>query len=861
MDFPTCPSMSNPTGMTITTQFVITCTANIICISPITSLSQVFGFTLNKVQNPSTSTIPIYFTLETINSMGYEGESGTSVVQYATCAYPCYTCSVSLTTNCTGCYSLNNIVFEGGTSMHKYHLSNNNIVGSCWNICPPHTYESSVTSCTDCDTNCDECSILPTNCTKCSGTYLHTNICLPFCPAGYSDNIDEWVCTEIKSFEGNSNIRISEWDVEKCVSYTFTMYPMEELKFPDSKLQILSPLSIGVESTCQSSLGVCAISGSLITITNILTSDYLGGDPPIVALIHNAYHNPGVTYLLSETLFTINTKINSTTYHSIILPVSVSDPLVIRYSPHILGGTNPLTSNSSTTVTHSTLSFNVSNIGYSIPNGHKLILTFSGDMRFNMRFNMTPNPPTYTPMENLNIWGILNIVPDASIIIEGIFTTGVVPLDSDIRFDLHNILNPYALGPTNTIILDIAASNGTVDEKQFTLTTGLMVDITNIAEYSAFSVTPSNYMTSANSTYIFSITMGDGAMSIDTRIYIQIPSTVRNCDASTIIGTLGFTSSITETNYIPSSDKYYFNMPCVVPGETIIIFEMECENPEIMQITEDFMIQSAIITTEDIFYEISGSPVSMNILNTFDSVVITMTENRPLVNNTIRLTVTRTTSYPSTHIDQILIVFPDSMNIIAAGYSLISGILATSTFTILDQKIIIGGITQLLHVFTLDLLFIQNPPLSTDDIKLRVITRGGYRGEREYTNILHTICDFPCQTCEISNPINCESCFPELDPAHPIDIPQAYFFIVNLKQCLDECPLTYYENETAVCDLCDSNFCEGCDVTPTNCTSCYPDKFLHMYSCITPCPPHYYQNDIDWLCERKYIYIYIYKLL
>ena len=386
-----------------------------------------------------------------------------------------------------------------------------------------------------------------------------------------------------------------------------------------------------------------------------------------------------------------------------------------------------------------------------------------------------------------------------------------------------------------------------------------MVDITNIAEYSAFSVTPSNYITSTPSTYKFNITLGDGGMGTEHRIYITVPSTVTDCDFSTIIATQGFSSQIMNANYHSNSDKYYFNMPCNVPGGAELKFEMDCQNPETTHGTDNFLIQSAIIITENIFYEISGSPVSMNILNTFDSVVITISDNRPLVNNTITLTVTRTANYHSTHIDRIVILFPNSMNISSADYRLGSGILGPIKFNRGINEIIIRGITQLLHAFTLDLLFIQNPPLSTDDIQLRVTTNnsiGGFKGERAYTNIFHTICDFPCQTCEISNVINCESCFPELDPAHPIDIPQAYFLVPNLKRCLDECPLTYYENETAVCDLCDNNYCEGCDLTPTNCTSCYPDKFMYNNSCIIPCPPHYYQDDIDWLCERIYIYIY-----
>ena len=843
-------------GMTPTAGgFEITCSAQIVIINSIASLSQIFEFTLNNIQNPSLAISPISFTVETSNSEGFDGESGISDDQYAICAYPCYTCTPSLTTNCTDCYSQDNPVFEGGISLHVHYISES--LGICLNTCPPRTYQySSGASCADCHTTCEECSITATNCTKCLGSFLHNYECLLFCPAGYSDNVDEWTCIEIKSFEAGSSIQVLGGEVEILTNYTFKLYPEERLKFTDSKLEITSPPSIDVGNSCESTLGICSISGSLITLTNILTADYdyIAGGAPIIAIIYNTYINPRVSYLLSETLFSIKTKINATIYHSIIL--TVSDPMITRYIPHILGGTNPLSFTSSTTVTLSTLSFNISNIEYPIPIGHKIIFTFpNSDIWL---FNSGLNLPTYTPMESLNI-GTLTIITPSTIIIEGIFTTGVVPPDSDIRFSINNILNPYALGVTNNIILDI--TNGTVDEKQFTLTTGLMVDIINIAEYSAFSVTPNNYITSAPSTYKFSITLGDGGMGIGDQIYIKIPSTVTDCDCNTIIATQGFSSPIINPNYESNSDKYYFNMPCDVPGETELKFEMDCNNPETTHDTDDFLIQSAIIATEDIFYEISGSSVIMNILNTFDSVAITISDNRPLVNNTITLTVTRTANYPSTHIDRIVILFPNSMNISSADYRLGSGISGTIKFNREIHEIIIRGITQLLHIFTLDLLFIQNPPLSADDIQLMVMTSnsvGGFQGERTYTNILHTICDFPCQTCEISNVINCESCFPELDPAHPIDTPQAYFLVPNLKQCLDECPLTYYENETAVCDLCDPSSCKHCDISSTNCTSCYPEKFLHMNSCIAPCLPHYYQNDIDWLCERMiYIYIYI----
>ena len=440
-----CPIISNTDGMSATGRFEISCTAQIIYIASIASLSQIFGFTLNNIKNPSEPIIPIYFTAETSNSEGYYGESGTSISQYANCAYPCYTCTPDLITNCTACYSLDNNVFEGGISMHRYHLTTESI-GICSNKCPSHTYESSPTLCAHCNVNCDECSIIPTNCTKCSDAFLHNYKCIPTCPEGYSNNVDEWTCTEIKSFEIYSNIYIptNELEIEKLAVYIFTLYPEEELKFRDSKLEITSPPSINVGNSCESTLGTCSISGSLITLTSILTADYVVGDAPIVATINNTYINPGVSYLLSETLFTIKTKINATIYHSIILPVSDPDPLITRYIPHILGGTSPLSYTSSTTVTLSTLSFNISNIEYPIPMGHKIILTFPN--RDIWLFNSGLNRPTYSPMESLNN-SLLGIIIPSTIIIEGIFTE-VVPPDSDIRFNLNYILNPYALGQT-----------------------------------------------------------------------------------------------------------------------------------------------------------------------------------------------------------------------------------------------------------------------------------------------------------------------------------------------------------------------------------------------------------------------------
>ena len=709
-----------------------------------------------------------------------------------------------------------------------------------------------------CNPNCAECSLISTNCTRChSTTYLYNYECIPSpCPTGYSENADDWICQEIRDYESGTTLQIMNiMEIERIGEYKLILKPEVELRSGGVELRIYHPNNIEIGATCYSTPGTCSISSSLVYITNFLSTDYTTGDPPIELEIPNTFTNPGVSYLFSEIEFTVETWVNATLYHSGTVGVSGSEGST-RYTPHILGYTSAtLTSNTSTTVSLSTLTFNLSNTDYPLPRGCKLILTFPGDFAFPSTLI-----PSYTPSHNTG--GSLSMCAYPTIEILG-FRPNPLSANSYIRFTLHNILTSYSLGVSNSIQVDITPANGSVLEKYFTLDTGLTVDITQIAPFSTFTVIPSSYVTSTFSIYEFSATTGQVGLNTSSRLYFVIPDTVRGCSSSTIIATQGISSPITNKYYDSSTNKYSFDIPCDVNPQSLIKFEIECLfNPETTKTTEEFIVEAAIITTGDIFYLSRGNPVTMSTLNTFGDVVISMTDNRPLVNNTFSLSVTRTASYPSTHIDQLQIIFPNYMNISSASYSLISGItVGTATQTITGQIILIGGITQLLQVFCVDLLYIQNPPLSSDDIILNVLTlhSDGTQGELADSNILHTVCDFPCQTCEVSTATNCLSCFPANDPVHPIGIPEAYFFRPILKQCLDDCPSTYYENETALCDLCDPSFCKDCDVTSTNCTSCHSSKFLHMNSCITvPCPPHYYENTntIDWLCQRN-IYMYI----
>ena len=811
-----CPNIGDINGITADEGGLsLTCTTNSVIINNISALSKIFGFSLDKIRYPGFIDQYIRFVIYTRNSGGYDGEYGASTCMYPLCAYPCKTCTPGLITNCTSCYSEDNEVFEGGTSMHE-HISGES--ATC-RRCPTHTYFDS-SSCTNCDPNCKECQDTSTTCTECyDNTFLLNAVCeSPTCPNGYSDNVDDWSCVLIRGYESGTQITVLDsTEVEKISRYRFVLKPEVELRWRDSKVEITSPPSIGSNVSCYSSYdGVpvgCSISGSVITIPNLLYADYTAGvTAPIQIDIYDTYTNPPLTYLYTQIKFIVKAMINNTLYHSAQIPLSGSASTDTRYIPHILAS-SPILYTNSCTVSFNTLTFNLTNIDYLIPIGYKIILTFPPDLILS-----STDEPIYTPLENLDGITSLAVFTYPSIMqITGVFTGASLLPNENIGFSVSNILNPYKLGLTATIQVDIAAGNGTELEKQFTLNTGLTMNIINIAEFSTFSINTNSDMTSMTTDYYFRLTLGDGRLTTAHKIGFQVPDTVKNCEANSLEGIEGISSVLINKNYDSCDNKYYFDLPCSIDRGTYIQFKMICQNPETTMPTGDFMILATIISSPtDIFYSSTGSSLRMNTLNTFEEIELSMTDNRPLVNNNLTLTVTRTASYPSTHIDTLEIVFPSHMNISSASHNLISGITGgTFTYIIAGQTIlIVEGITQLLQVFSLVFLDIQNPPLSTDDIILNVLTlRSDGLGEQANSNILHTACDFPCETCEVSIPTNCLSCFPANDPVHPIGTPEASILEPNRKQCLDDCP------------------------------------FPHI------------QNGIDWLCERTiYIYIYIYRM-
>ena len=863
-----CPSVTEENGISRSTESEVICSGQVITISKVLQLANIFTFKLDKIRNPSEATRPIVITAETGNSGGYLGEIGNFTSQDSLCEYPCKECTFDVTNNCTACYIENNPIFAEGMSMHLLHISSDH--RTCVNSCPAHTciIDGSPNECHECDTNCAHCQGQSTNCTGCYiNTFLHLNTCHDSCPEGYSDNKDKWTCVFIQGYEAGTEILVLDSvEVEIGSTYRFILKPEGGLSFKDVKLEIIVPPALNMGNSCFSQhIGDCSVAQNVLTFSNFLTKDYSPEDPPISVDIYDTYNNPGLSCIIENIILDIKTKVNSTIYHSDNISLSSNIPFMKRFTPHILqiDTSRPLRSDKYTTVTHITLTFRFWNRDYSIPNEHKMMITFPPQLTFNMVI-----PPEYTPMDNLYA-GSITYCNHPRIEITGAFGGTPQSADSLMMFSISNIFTNKIWGTTGALTLDIG---DTPLQKQFTLTHRLILNITHPAQFMGFSVIPANYITSHIATYQFTVTLGAGNLSTNDQIHFTPPPTVKNCDINTLAKIEGITSPIIDKYYEEVNNRYAFDVPCSLPERNMFTFGITCQNPETTKETANFIIFAKIKDTNHKFYLSSGCPLTMNIPNHFATdIVMTMKRKEAGVKNIFNLTVTRTASYESTEIRQIKIRADSSLNITECSVMALSGMSPGSlTQSIIsEEELIIEGFTSLSHIFIFQLIDIKNPLLRSDNIQFRVSTRHieGYIGEEAETNILKTKCNYPCLTCLHSHPNYCESCFLPSDPVFPPLLPQPYFYLHALSQCVDECPEGYYENDPTTCAACETN-CKNCSKIASNCTSCH--KFTYLYqkvcemppctqsaSCIETCPPHYNQNSTHWLCQRKYIIIII----
>ena len=820
-----------------------------IYIQNFTALNKYFLFKLNGLRNPPLHT-NMSFSLSTQNSDGHLSEFGYTQNISINCDFPCKNCSNTISSHCFSCFNKNEEVFEY-TGEEFYMLTDQN--STCVSSCPPgnyYIYGFPHQLCFTCNTNCSECEGYPNNCISCKeNTFLFNNKCLTECPSTHFENKSNWTCNLLLLYEEGTQIFVEfNYEIESLATYTFTLKPEKDL-VKDAQIQITSPSLIGVHPICTTSLGICSISASLITLEDILTEDYNDSNStPIIFSIRNTYINPPLSYPFSYIKFLVQTKYLGKLLHSASIAVSGTG----NYLPHSFGNLKVVLS-SPTTVTKSVILFRMMNKDHSLHSGSEIRVIFPENMTFGVaeaKFNTLRNLLPYPSVE-------FNSYPEI-IISEGLKI--LLPRNSSIEFELKDVLTPYVQGRSDSFRVYSGEEIEGELYKQFVGDSGLEVEIINVASFASFTVVPSNYTTSEVCDYEFEIYLGEGGLRAGHHLQFQIPQSVKVCNPNKIVGKEGL---IIARGYHLSNSSYYFSLLGDVAAKSNLTFSIECENPETGKLTEEFSIGA--YWREGIFYRSSGSEIAMKLYNNFEEVEVAGTDFRPSMNNTFTFTLIRTSNYTSTDLDCISIRVPAEMDPTYFTFHLISGITEGTAQLSLrrGKRIVIRGIIQMEKRIEFELIDITNPSMRIIDIAFILTTyTSGFAGEQATTNILHTTCDFPCASCRESA-VNCSSCFPKECGAFESWGEEAYILLPGNNNadlpipstCVSSCPPHHYPglfpppSQSTYCLQCHLS-CSECLQTYNNCTKCYPSTFLFTGHCVSPsCPEGYSEDIINWECH------------
>ena len=826
-----CPSVTSINGTIPYVFCPLELQVNIVLISYPKNIE----FTLISVINPLDPDQPINFGIWVgDNSRNYGSEEGITQDMFATCIYPCATCSNNRS-NCSSCYSENNTVFGGGANFHRLYMRISiygRSTGQCLENCPHQTFYNNISKeCVDCNSiqPCHSCTS-PSNYTKCyPQTYLHLSQCLSNCPNGYSENKSNWTCRQVLTFNSPSEVIIvGDIEVEKSANYTFTLFPEDGLKDGDI-IQITIPPDMGLLCTaCYTSQAACfvAISGDIVILENLQA--YYS------VYFTITYVNPNLSYDFSSICFLVESKERDirNIRHSGNICLGERINGESKYIAHILENRSVSLADP-TTVTNSKLTFTLSSINFGILPDLVIALKFPSTFTFLSPQIIGGNLSLLASIANTNFpyLKILDGIPDS------------LQPNWTISFEISGILSPYQMGITEEFRISIEDGNNL---SQYIVESCCPIIITEVAQFSSLTIEPSNYTTCKLAIYTFSLVLGDGKLHNNTRISIKPPPSVTGCNYNSITIREGINIPI--TNKFMEFDTYSFYCPEDVPSNTLIRFTMDCYNPETLRPTSDFVLDCS---QNGEFYHSTLGNITMIYTNNFQSLVIEQGDMRPLVITTFRLTITRTANYTSTDIKKIIIIFNPEINIFEdSSIEIISGINNLESvyiqFDIDKNKLKIGAISSLSQQIIINILKIQNPPNSTNDIRFSIEAKGSEAG---YTNILQTPCDFPCSVCKSGFPRTCTGCFVKNDEVFGIKMDEEYIYDPFSWLCVSGCPSTaYLDIPTSICKECES-FCYECEKSGTNCTKCNRDSYLLDNECLTNCPSGYSNNKNDWRCH------------
>ena len=105
---------------------------------------------------------------------------------------------------------------------------------------------------------------------------------------------------------------------------------------------------------------------------------------------------------------------------------------------------------------------------------------------------------------------------------------------------------------------------------------------------------------------------------------------------------------------------------------------------------------------------------------------------------------------------------------------------------------------------------------------------------------------FRCKTCNGGATSDCLSCYPN-----------NYLYPNTIGQCLNECPLHYWSDDSSnKCQPCHTSTtgpeytCNSCNAgASNNCLSCGSGHFLHESKCLGSCPPGFWEDSVTNKCK------------
>ena len=596
-------------------------------------------------------------------------------------------------------------------------------------------------------------------------------------------------------------------EIETPSQYKFELEP--ESNLPNNfVIYIRLPALMSIEN-CNTTHGNCDIdiNTNYLILTNILGEELSYNCCSPFEFNVTGIINPSKTVDLNSIIIQVETKDNERTMHKKSITLSGID---VHYIPHNFI-TQEISISNSSTVAKAEYLFNFTlNSTHKVPSGSILNITFPSSTLQVIDLEGTQGSYFTFLQGNTSDPGDIRIYNLSTITVAGGFGDGDDNSGGVIRFRISNIVNPYEQGVMNyfnVIIYDegsehIYKSFVSVNNNSMTL------DINDTSRFESLTITPQSSITSQLVYYTFEIKLGYGELKVNEVVANIFPEQIIYCNESTLKALTGFSSCpiTNETFNRYNANIFRFKVPCHIPQFTTFSYEIECQNPETLKGTEEFLVlarRESGNTDTYRFYKDNAHTITMTELNNFTSATFTMEHQLVGTQNNYNLTVTKTSNKTSTDINKIVIELSHNLHIRGCAVQIISGITNISSnieFNCSGRTITIANFTSVSHTFSIQINNIVNPNKVDDDIYFNILTTNteNLGSEQSDTEIKYLSCNYPCKYCSPADPDYCTDCFPKDDPIWDDAIPPKYWRINN--KCIKRCPYgQYYDQEIKNC--------------------------------------------------------------